>query len=1270
MMRLTAEGLSFSVLPRIDRLSASPGAPLGNISPADAMAAPVEAVFVDLGRGVLTGAVEEASLVILMVVSLLHHTLLDLQALPQPRTEDFSVLWAPRNNGDGQTGGAGWHCIPARRNHLIDLMVGFEHVLAQPLDGERGLGLLVIEPYRHTPCLLDDNNALAVYYGETKDCAVLNANVFLFFGYQVFDTLFGRVYFSLGLAADVEGNRVHFHRLNDKILFFLFDDGGRTHIERKALVSADGRQSHRDAAVLFSQFQTTFDSSFQLRQRLLGISFIIRGAHCMDYFLAAKLPPCTSYHTVSGHELCIQGYYFVTLILKLRASSFKKCSCKTSFVFQVRIRSIYNCVHWVAAHVVFFELDEQSIRIFVRHGWWLNSLYTALLSVLFLRKWDFSVPSTLLSNVALDLETMDLNITLHGPSLNIVRRCGPALRGILRSKFGCEATIEGVDFESDASAGQLRRPPVDPVKKSSFLLGGGVELSVWKADLTNFKVDAVVNAANEFLKHGGGLAYALSIAGGSQIQKESDDYINKYGHVGTGEAIVLDAGRLPCKKIIHAVGPCLTKQPSSTEVSGVKWKLEMAIMSILHQVEKHRLQSVAIPAISSGLFNFPLPECADTIVETVTRYYQSSHSHVPKEIRLANHDDITVSAMERACIQLLSSSSSSSKGVTRSQTPEVQIGKVHLTLKKGKIEEQQTDVIVNTTSEDRDLKFGEISKALLQKAGYEMQKEISKVSFTGRLLITNSYNLKCKKVFHTVCLGKGSYRHNTTPHQVLGDSVTECLQNAAKDRYKSIAFPAIGTGNLGFDKKEVAWIMANAVDDFAHNCQTEIDVMFIIYPSDDQTYKVVYCKDAFTIAFEEHMVTLQQRAPRPQETGAMMSSPPEYEHRNDSHSNRAPTPQITLSGPSETIHEAQRWLSVHLHKSYGFNNFIQHFGEREHLQLSRLMEKGVVIEEIFKGGHARISVTGNSSKDAVVAGFHVEAMLCNVQEEFVRDEEDAMCEALGERRVDFERKKVDKVVNPSLKKISDLKATQLHCSTQKMFQLIPAQFCEMVCKIGFHAEYAPPGEAAYGEGIYFAGTVKKAMEVWKEQTEHSKEEYLYFVEAEVLTGNSTRGTPGLILPPPVFEDPLLLHDSVSGGPDVSSSLVDSSSSPSLCFTDSKSLCFHTSVHTHSHSHSVHSAISVPSTSSVWIMPSRLFPLLTAFTQQLWSPSVKCVSVPSSTNSPCRCEIRKESRQREKSFSSANPLTASMFMVALVSDLPTLNVSFPTSLNIQSRLSNS
>lgn len=72
-------------------------------------------------------------------------------------------------------------------------------------------------------------------------------------------------------------------------------------------------------------------------------------------------------------------------------------------------------------------------------------------------------------------------------------------------------------------------------------------------------------------------------------------------------------------------------------------------------------------------------------------------------------------------------------------------------------------------------------------------------------------------------------------------------------------------------------------------------------------------------------------------------------------------------------------------------------------------------------------------------------------------------------------------------------------------------------------------DPAYGDGIYFAGTVKEAMKVWEDQ----KEEYLYFVEAEVLKGKSTPGKPGLILPPPIGTDAQVLYDSVSGGSDIS-----------------------------------------------------------------------------------------------------------------------------------------
>lgn len=68
-----------------------------------------------------------------------------------------------------------------------------------------------------------------------------------------------------------------------------------------------------------------------------------------------------------------------------------------------------------------------------------------------------------------------------------------------------------------------------------------------------------------------------------------------------------------------------------------------------------------------------------------------------------------------------------------------------------------------------------------------------------------------------------------------------------------------------------------------------------------------------------------------------------------------------------------------------------------------------------------------------------------------------------------------------------------------------------------------------GEGIYFAKNVKKAMDVWRE----NNDQYLYFVEADVLTGKSIKGKPGLILPPAVGKDPQVRFDSVNGGSDIS-----------------------------------------------------------------------------------------------------------------------------------------
>src|SRR5680860_1717832 len=84
---------------------------------------------------------------------------------------------------------------------------------------------------------------------------------------------------------------------------------------------------------------------------------------------------------------------------------------------------------------------------------------------------------------------------------------------------------------------------------------GGALLLVVCGDLTSQGVDAVVNAANPELQHGGGVAHSLTIAGGADVQSQSDDWVERHGPLGPGGAAVTGGGNLPAEHIIHVVGP-------------------------------------------------------------------------------------------------------------------------------------------------------------------------------------------------------------------------------------------------------------------------------------------------------------------------------------------------------------------------------------------------------------------------------------------------------------------------------------------------------------------------------------------------------------------------------------------------------------------------------------------------------------------------------------------------------------------------------------------
>lgn len=171
----------------------------------------------------------------------------------------------------------------------------------------------------------------------------------------------------------------------------------------------------------------------------------------------------------------------------------------------------------------------------------------------------------------------------------------------------------------------------------------GTTIKVIKNDITSEKSDCIVNAANEHLAHGGGVAGAISSRGGPDVQRESSEYVRRHGIVPTGQVAVTGPGRLPCKKIIHAVGPVF-----SNGRSGEDEELESAIINSFKAANELGYSSISIPAISSGIFGYPKPRCAKVMIRTTKKFIdrvQGRESSL-KEIRLTNFDEETTALME------------------------------------------------------------------------------------------------------------------------------------------------------------------------------------------------------------------------------------------------------------------------------------------------------------------------------------------------------------------------------------------------------------------------------------------------------------------------------------------------------------------------------------------------------------------------------------------------------------------------------------------------
>ncbi|XP_021106934.1 poly [ADP-ribose] polymerase 9 [Heterocephalus glaber] len=747
------------------------------------------------------------------------------------------------------------------------------------------------------------------------------------------------------------------------------------------------------------------------------------------------------------------------------------------------------------------------------------------------------------------VQSFSWQIPINHSDFTILKNHESRLSDVLQTKFGCISTLI-----SPALAGNSQ-----PLAQQVFRkrLSPGLELSVWKDDLTRHAVDAVVNAANEDLCHGGGLAGALVRAGGHEIQEQSRRWVASYGKVPASEIAITGAGRLPCRLIIHAVGPRWEAMDSLRCID----KLQRVIARILQYVnyENTSITTVAIPALSSGIFQFPLDLCTQTILQTIQWYLQGMQlvSNL-KEIHLVSNEDPTVAAL-KAASEVFLGENELGPWMSQETTPPVSIHTMQgLTLQiiQGHIEQQTTDVIVNSVN-PFDIKSEPVSKSILQQAGNEIEWELTDripklLSVSKFVLVTEGFELSCRYVFHVLW-------HLTYPkHLLLKNAVKECLEKCLELNKTSISFPALGTGSIGIKKNTVAEIMFDEVLTFAkYHLNEKLTVKFVIFPEDLGTYKAFsaeMAKKSKMLSLNSHRVPHQWTREDQRENGLKDGSP-----------------GVNLMGFNlEEMHEAEAWIQKILTSQDHHiieNNHILYLGKKEHEFLSDLQTTtSVCISEVISLEKAKLEIKG-AQTDCIEVVLKIERMLCEVQEEIVRKKEQGfknlsgqwtdqqgkpqdevkevkilflrfpvlLTQELEEQKKQFEKHgllviKVEKIENMVLTAAFQRKKKMMEGRThrepvsRRLFQQVPRQFCNAVCRVGFQRLYSVPCDPKYGAGIYFTRNLKNLAD--KAKKTPATDKLIYVFEADVLTGSFCQGHQLNIVPLPLSPGAIDGHDSM------------------------------------------------------------------------------------------------------------------------------------------------
>ncbi|XP_052803959.1 protein mono-ADP-ribosyltransferase PARP14-like [Mya arenaria] len=360
----------------------------------------------------------------------------------------------------------------------------------------------------------------------------------------------------------------------------------------------------------------------------------------------------------------------------------------------------------------------------------------------------------------------------------------------------------------------------------------GESLYLVAGDITDLEADVIVIPSYSSLELSGGIGRTVGAKGGFVIQKECCDIIkSKNGQVSPGDVFATTGGSFSVKHLLHAVTPYN---------DALEKDADMILASLVDQcISKASAlgdKSIAFPLIGTGQFNFSLDKVAEVLLTTIMTYFKEEHDTVLERVYICDLDEEKLKNVILQFKRLSECEENDELGENSTNRRSGKSLKFDVTMEP--LAELQADVFVNATTRDMNLRIGALGKAILDAAGDEVLDDIKRAYPDGvrygEVAISNTGRMKdrVKAFFHGQIPVWGP--NHGFSEIVLSKFVTECLLEANRRSYRSIAFPALGCGKRGYPPDVVVTTMLRAINEFARqNPGTTVDLVKFVVSSKD-----------------------------------------------------------------------------------------------------------------------------------------------------------------------------------------------------------------------------------------------------------------------------------------------------------------------------------------------------------------------------------------------------------------------------------------------------